>query len=75
MKKNRIGLLVAILLAGAAAYFLLRDNFSTVRTEDRDFAIEDTASITRIFLADRNNNKGDARPERVRVEWQLKREI
>jgi len=56
MKKNRLNLILALVLAGIAIYFLFRNNFSTVRQEDRDFAIEDTASITKIFIADRNNN-------------------
>jgi hypothetical protein len=56
MKKNKLNLLIAVVLAGIAVYFLFRNNFSTVRKEDRDFAIEDTASVTKIFIADRNNN-------------------
>src|SRR5689334_2350809 len=56
MKKNRLTILLAVTLVAIAAYFLLRNNLSTVRTEDRDFAIEDTAAITKIFIADRNNN-------------------
>jgi hypothetical protein len=56
MKKNRLTLFLAIILISIAAYFLLRNNFSTVRQEDRDFAIEDTAAVTRIFIADRNNH-------------------
>jgi hypothetical protein len=56
MKKNKLNLLIAVVLAGIAAYFLFRNNFSTVRKEERDFAIEDTAAITKIFIADRNNN-------------------
>jgi len=56
MKKNRLNLIIAVVLGGIAVYFLFRNNFSTVRKEERDFAIEDTASVTRIFIADRNSN-------------------
>ena len=56
MKNLRITLLVALLLIAAASYFLFRNNFSTVREEDRNFSIADTASVTKIFLADRNNH-------------------
>lgn len=56
MKNIRINFLIAILLVGGACYFIFRNNFSTVRKEDRDFAIEDTAAVTKIFLADKNNH-------------------
>ena len=56
MKKIRVNILLAVLFIAAACYFLFRDNFSTVRQEDRNFAVEDTAAVTRIFLADRNNH-------------------
>jgi len=56
MKKIRVNLIVAILLIAVAGYYLFRNNFSTVRKEDRNFSIEDTASVTKIFLADRNSH-------------------
>jgi hypothetical protein len=56
MKNIRINFLIAILLVGGASYFIFRNNFSTVRKEDRDFSIEDTAAVTKIFLADKNNH-------------------
>jgi hypothetical protein len=56
MKNIRINFLIAFLLVGVACYFIFRNNFSTVREEDRNFAVEDTAAITKIFLADRNNH-------------------
>lgn len=56
MKKNRITFLFALTLLIIALYFIFRNNFSTVRKEDRNFAIADTAAVTRIFLADRNNH-------------------
>lgn len=56
MKNVRVNFLIAFLLVGIACYFIFRNNFSTVREEDRSFAVEDTASVTKIFLADRNNH-------------------
>ncbi|MCC7232720.1 MAG: hypothetical protein IT242_07230 [Bacteroidia bacterium] len=53
-KSNRTLLVILLLLALASVYFLFRDNSSTVKKELRDFALRDTASISRIFLADRN---------------------
>jgi hypothetical protein len=57
MKNIRLNLLAALVLIAIAGYFLFRNNFSTIRQEDRNFAVDDTAAVTRIFIADRNNNK------------------
>jgi len=70
MKKNKLNFIIAIILVGIAVYFLFRNNFSTVRKEDRDFAIEDTASVSRIFIADRNNNSVTL-DRKGPGEWQL----
>ncbi|CAN5472510.1 hypothetical protein BH11BAC1_BH11BAC1_21660 [soil metagenome] len=56
MKKNRLNFLIAIALIAVACFFLFRNNFSTVREENRNFTIDDTAAVTKIFIADRNNN-------------------
>jgi len=51
--KNTIGLIVLI-LAGIGAYFLLSEDnsFTKTNTEDyKDFAIEDTAAVSKIFLS------------------------
>jgi hypothetical protein len=57
MKKNNlILLLLTVALAGTAAWLLLRNDGAVLRQERRDFAVADTASITRIFLADRNRH-------------------
>lgn len=53
MKKNRIYIILVVILAAIAGYFLYTNSNSTIRTELRDFAVEDTASIDKIFLADR----------------------
>lgn len=47
-----IGLLV---LAAVAVYVITQDTSSTIKGEKSDFAVEDTASITKIFLADKND--------------------
>jgi len=56
MKNIRVNLLIAALLIAGACYFIFRNNFSNVREEDRNFTVDDTAAVTKIFLADRNNN-------------------
>lgn len=52
MNNNKVLLIVSIVLLGVAAYFYYNNNGSTFKQELTDFAVEDTASVTRIFLAD-----------------------
>jgi len=53
MKKNLIGILILLVL-GAIAYFVYQQRGSgTIKPELHDFAVEDTAGITKIFLADK----------------------
>ncbi|MFM7175959.1 MAG: DUF4340 domain-containing protein [Bacteroidota bacterium] len=53
MKKNSILVLVAVMLAALSAYFIYTNRSGTMSDELRDFAFKDTASLTRIFLADK----------------------
>lgn len=57
MKKNKIVLFIVLLLAGAAIYFFVSYKNGTIKRELRDFAIQDTASVNKIFIADRRGNK------------------
>jgi hypothetical protein len=57
MKNNRIYIILFVALAGIAAYFYFNNNSSTINKELRDFAVKDTASIDRIFMADRQGGK------------------
>jgi hypothetical protein len=57
MKKNRIALIVVLVL-GVVAFWLIRNNGKgTIKEKLRDFAVKDTASITKIFLADKTGKK------------------
>ncbi len=57
MNKN-LKYLILILSVLSIIYFVfINKPFSNFRSERKDFAIKDTASITRIFLADKKNNK------------------
>jgi hypothetical protein len=57
MKRNTRILLIAVAVAACLAVWLLWSNGSvSFRRELRDFAVADTASVTKIFLADRNNH-------------------
>lgn len=57
--KNKWPLIILLVLLAIAAYFYLNQSPSTIREEYRDFAIEDTASIDRIFIADYDGNTAD----------------
>jgi hypothetical protein len=55
MKKNVIAFILVVLLGGISFWLLKKNGTSTVPKELRDFAVSDTASITKIFLADKAN--------------------
>lgn len=55
-KKNIIAFIVLVIL-GAVTYYLIHSNDgSTMKGEYSDFAVKDTAAITKIFLADKRDN-------------------
>ena len=56
MKKNRTILIVVIVLALISGWLLLQNSKSTLHKGLRDFAIKDTAEVTKIFLADKNDH-------------------
>jgi len=57
MKKNRIILIITIILAAIAFFFIYTTTKSTISKSHSDFAIEDTSTVTKIFLTDKSNNK------------------
>jgi hypothetical protein len=56
MKKNKVAIIVLVLLLIASVWFFLNNKKGTIKETLRDFAVADTASITKIFLADKENN-------------------
>ena len=57
---KRIGLLVlVVVLAVFTVWYLKRDDKYSTLGKDNDFAVKDTARISRIFLVDRNGQKAD----------------
>jgi hypothetical protein len=56
MKKNRLTFILVILLILVSLYFLFfKNGFSTIGKNDNDFAVKDTGSITKIFIANKAN--------------------
>jgi hypothetical protein len=57
MKKNRVALIIALILLLAAAILYVTKSGTTLKKGVSEFAIEDTASVTKLFIADKNNNE------------------
>ncbi len=57
MKKNLPYLLVFVVLAALSWYVWNKRNSGTLDPHDTNFAIEDTASVVRIFIADRKGQQ------------------
>ncbi len=56
MKKNRIAIILVIILGFISLWFIINKKNGTIKETLRDFAVADTASINKIFLADKNGN-------------------
>ncbi len=59
MKKRNKVLFIVVLLLGLIALILVlfSNKTGTLKNAENDFAITDTASVTKIFLADKNDNE------------------
>lgn len=58
MKKNKIAILIILILAITSIVFIVTKNSKdTLDDINRTFAIRDTASIVKVFISDKNNNK------------------
>jgi hypothetical protein len=83
MKRNRTAIILVLLLGGLAFWFIINKSKTTIKETLRDFAVKDTAAITKIFLADKQgrqitlerenahkwmvNGKYVARPDVIRI--------
>ena len=56
MKKSTKILLAIVIFASAIYFVMSRKPWSNFKTERKDFTIKDTASISKIFLADKKGN-------------------
>jgi hypothetical protein len=57
IKKYKYQLVVLLILLLAVIIVIAKNNKTTIKKELRDFAVEDTAKIDRIFLADKDGNQ------------------
>ncbi|HKR04919.1 MAG TPA: hypothetical protein VJY62_09805 [Bacteroidia bacterium] len=53
MKKNQTILLITVVLLAIAGYFIANSRKGTIREELKNFAVADTAAISKIFIADK----------------------
>jgi hypothetical protein len=56
MKKNKSFGLIAIILVIIVLVLLTQNHYSTLKKEETSFAIRDTASISKVFIADKGVN-------------------
>lgn len=54
MRRNRIAIILVILMGSLTFWFISKNRKGTLSAEMKNFAVKDTASITKIFLADKN---------------------
>jgi hypothetical protein len=55
-KKNIFIFVITLILIVIAAFLMIRQSNGTFGGKMKDFAVRDTASITKVFLADKSNN-------------------
>jgi len=57
MKRNRTAIILVIVLAAITVFLLLfKNHTNTLDKKFSNFAVDDTASITKVFMADKDNN-------------------
>ena len=69
MKKNRLIILIVAILLAIVVIILARSQYSTLKEKESDFAVRDTASITKVFIADKKENS--VLLERSKSGWML----
>ncbi len=56
MKKNKLIVIITVFLAAIAIFLLAQNHYSTLKENETNFSVSDTASVTKIFIADKNVN-------------------
>lgn len=57
MNRNRIILIAVVVLAAASVWLVMNNDKGTVKRELRDFAFADTATVDKVFLADKTGKQ------------------
>ncbi len=74
MKKNSLILIITLILAIVAAWLILSRSETTLKDSEKNFAIHDTASVVRIFMADKTGEQVDLMRSDSGV-WTVNREF
>lgn len=56
MKKNKKFIIILLILVPAVIWFTMQNDSSTLNEKETGFAIKDTSSVTKIFIANKNAN-------------------
>lgn len=56
MKKNRTAFIIIIVLTIIVSLLFIKTKLKTQESSSQKFAVDDTSNVTKIFLADKNNN-------------------
>ncbi|MEE4259439.1 MAG: DUF4340 domain-containing protein [Bacteroidales bacterium] len=56
MRKNRVVILFISLIVAIIVISLVSNRYSTLKEGETDFAVSDTAAVTKIFIADKKDN-------------------
>ncbi|MCB0805144.1 MAG: hypothetical protein KDC05_05045, partial [Bacteroidales bacterium] len=56
MKRNKTIIWITIILLVIVAFLYYTSSSGTFSSKEKDFAVQDTATVTKIFLADKDNN-------------------
>jgi hypothetical protein len=56
MRKNKKYLILLLIVAPIAIYFLAKDDKGTLKERESGFAVSDTSLVTKIFIADKKTN-------------------
>lgn len=73
MKKNKFTIILAIILIAIAALLIWNNRYlTTLRGDSADFMVWDTASVTKVYLADRRNH--ESLLERHEDGWSLNKD-
>jgi len=70
MKRNRIAIILVIVLGALSFWFTTHNTKTTLSKGLRDFAIKDTGAVTKIFIANKNNSTVTLEKQKPGV-WKL----
>lgn len=57
MKKNRVAIIITLVLLLAAVILVVTNSYTTLKRNVSDFSVKDTMIVTKLFIADKNNNE------------------